>query len=321
VSNRQIIIESAEEHEAWFEALKARATQEAIDSLPEAGGGLNTGIVSATHKLKYFYSEDELIDLFDGVLRERRGRDYRPGEAARQVNFALGSSGRGTGASVSTRLEPDWPSFEPDLARRLCIAEYSVYDLWEASPIRYEDGIHTREALMSLFGPAALITFGCKKRKGEDTGSGYHHRRCRLEDLNDAELGWFDHIVPNVASDTWGMTDSRYLSQHAKPLYEYRNHIVVEFDNTVTDKDQQAAIILWLGEHWGDLRLVVDSGNKSLHAWFYCGGISDDALEVHFRKAVRLGADPNLFDKMQFVRLPDGVRDNGNRQSILYFKP
>jgi hypothetical protein len=321
MSNKEIIVESAKEHEAWFNALKDSATQEAIASLPAAGGGLNTALVSATHALKHFHDEDTIIDLLDGVLRENRGSNYRSGEAARQVNYALRSSGRGTGASVRVKLEPDWPKFEPDLAGRLRIAEYGVYDLWEASPIRYEDGTHTREVLMSLFGPAALITFGRKKRKGEDTGSGFHSHNRRLADLSDTQLSWYDHVVPNVPSENWAMTNEGYLSQHAKALYTYRNYIVVEFDNTVADKDQQAAIILWLGEHWGELVLVVDSGNKSLHAWFYCGGISDDALEVHFRKVVRLGADPNLFDKMQFVRLPDGVRDNGNRQSILYFKP
>jgi hypothetical protein len=317
VSNKQIIVESAEEHEAWFEALKDSATQETIASLPAAGKGLNTALVSAAHTLKYFHNADTLIDLFDSVLRENRGRNYRSGEAARQVNFALGGSGSGTGANVSAKIEPDWPSFEPDLARRLSIPEYGVYDLWEASPIRFEDGTHTRDVLKSLFPCGNLLCFSHKYRNG----GGYDSRIDYLSELSDEELTYFDHIVPNVPNARWGVTKEGRKSQHSKDLFEYRNYIVVEFDNTVADKDQQAAIILWLGEHWGDLHLVVDSGNKSLHAWFYACGCSDESLARHFRVPVRLGADPNLFDKMQFVRLPDGVRDNGNRQSILYFKP
>jgi len=136
------------------------------------------------------------------------------------------------------------------------------------------------------------------------------------------ELDRFDHVVPNIPCDEWGFTLDGRESQHSKDLFLHRNHIVVEFDETVPYKDAQASIILWLAEKgWGDLRLVVDSGGKSLHAWFHCGGIEDEALIPGFAQAVRLGADHNLFDKMQFVRLPDGLRDNGNRQQTLYFKP
>jgi hypothetical protein len=306
------------EFEAWWKALKREATAEVIAGLPAARGGLNKSIVGATHELKYFYSGSELIDLFDTILRQKRGSKYRPGEAERQVNFALGRNGKGTGERV--KLEPDWPDFEPDLWKKLDIPECSVYDLWERSPVRFEEGIHTREILTAVFPCDPLLCFGRKKRKDEDYGDGYHHLITRLSKISDKDLGWYDHIVPNVPNAEWGITQEGRASQHSKDLFQYRNYVVVEFDETVPDKDQQASIILWLEEHWGELTLVVDSGGKSLHAWFYCGGISDEALEPHFRQVVRLGGDPNLFDKMQFVRLPDGVRENGNRQQTLYFR-
>jgi hypothetical protein len=37
--------------------------------------------------------------------------------------------------------------------------------------------------------------------------------------------------------------------------------------------------------------------------------------------AVSLGADPATWLKSQFVRMPDGLRDNGKRQRVLYFNP
>jgi len=36
---------------------------------------------------------------------------------------------------------------------------------------------------------------------------------------------------------------------------------------------------------------------------------------------VRLGADESLFDMSKLVRMPGGTRDNGQRQTVLYFNP
>ncbi len=37
--------------------------------------------------------------------------------------------------------------------------------------------------------------------------------------------------------------------------------------------------------------------------------------------AVSLGADHKLWSRSQFVRMPDGLRDNGKRQVVFYFNP
>ncbi len=37
------------------------------------------------------------------------------------------------------------------------------------------------------------------------------------------------------------------------------------------------------------------------------------------RKAVSLGADPATWTRSQFVRMPDGTRDNGKRQTVYFF--
>jgi hypothetical protein len=314
-TTESICVPTQDEFHAWFDKLAKEATTSTLAELPAAGGGLNGSIPSATHALKHFYAASELIDLFDTALREKRGSNYRPGEAERQVNFALNSDNKGTGES--RKVEPDWPDFEPDLSQRLEIPECSVYDLWDRSPIRFEDGVHTREILRAVFPCDPLLCFARKY----SSGIGYDAQISRLSKVTDRQLLEWSYVVPNVPGAEWGFTKDGKESQHSKDLFQYRNYIIVEFDGTVPDKDKQASIILWLAEHWGELTLVVDSGGKSLHAWFYCGGIADDALEPHFRQAVRLGEDSNLFDKMQFVRLPDGLRENGNRQQTLYFKP
>ena len=91
---------------------------------------------------------------------------------------------------------------------------------------------------------------------------------------------------------------------------------MLEFDGI--DRDTQAAVLLNLAER-APLTLAVDSGGKSLHGWFFVAGKTDEQLRPFFRMACGLGADPATWLRSQFVRMPDGRRDNGNRQSVLFF--
>jgi hypothetical protein len=49
----------------------------------------------------------------------------------------------------------------------------------------------------------------------------------------------------------------------------------------------------------------------------------DEKVARFFRYAVSLGADPATWTRSQFVRVPDGTRDNGRRQTVFFlnFKP
>jgi hypothetical protein len=70
------------------------------------------------------------------------------------------------------------------------------------------------------------------------------------------------------------------------------------------------------------LALVVHSGGKSLHGWYPCNGEAEDSVMNRFmRYAVSLGADPATDMRAQLVRMPDGIRETGERQRVLYFNP
>jgi hypothetical protein len=96
-----------------------------------------------------------------------------------------------------------------------------------------------------------------------------------------------------------------------------RAYIVTEFDGP--EKPQQMARIRYL-RATGELPLVclVDSAGKSLHAYWRASSDEHRNLEF-FRRACRLGADPMLWNKAQFARLPGGTR-NGRRQEVLHFQ-
>ena len=43
---------------------------------------------------------------------------------------------------------------------------------------------------------------------------------------------------------------------------------------------------------------------------------SEDRLRRFMNYAVSLGADPATWTRSQFVRMPDGARDHGKRQTV-----
>jgi hypothetical protein len=126
----------------------------------------------------------------------------------------------------------------------------------------------------------------------------------------------YPQIVPSPMLDKYGMTADGRRSQHTLSGTGPRRFLVLEFDGI--DRDTQAAVLLHLSER-APLTMVVDSGGKSLHGWIFVAGKTDEQLRPFFRMACGLGADPATWNRSQFVRMPDGRRDNGNRQSVLFF--
>ena len=60
-----------------------------------------------------------------------------------------------------------------------------------------------------------------------------------------------------------------------------------------------------------------------MHGWFLVEGQPEEKVLRFFRYAVSLGADTRLWTPSQFCRMPDGIRDNGNRETVYYlnFRP
>jgi hypothetical protein len=85
----------------------------------------------------------------------------------------------------------------------------------------------------------------------------------------------------------------------------------------IVDMAVEAAVLLHLAER-APLVLAVTSGNKSLHGWFACRDASDDKLRAFFNYAIMLGADSATWTPCQLVRMPEGQRDNGARQAVLF---
>ncbi len=55
--------------------------------------------------------------------------------------------------------------------------------------------------------------------------------------------------------------------------------------------------------------------------WFWAAGQPEERLRRFMGYAVSLGADSATWTRSQFVRMPDGTRDNGQRQTVYFFNP
>jgi hypothetical protein len=116
----------------------------------------------------------------------------------------------------------------------------------------------------------------------------------------------------------YGTTQDGKQSEHTLSNTGNRRFLVIEQDSGTAD--EQAAVLLHLAEN-APLALAVYSGSKSIHGWFACQGEPEDKLFRFMHYAVAIGADRSTWCRSQFVRMPDGLRDNGSRQTVFFFNP
>ena len=128
-------------------------------------------------------------------------------------------------------------------------------------------------------------------------------------------LHLYSLIVPSPMSSQRGRTNRGKLSYRCAANTGTRRFLVVEFDRAGLDR--QAALLWHLEKFAQSLALVVFSGNKSMHGWFFCGEQPEDKLRKFFDYAVSLGADPKTWSRCQFVRMPDGKRTDGKISNAL----
>jgi hypothetical protein len=206
-----------------------------------------------------------------------------------------------------------WPAVDRQRLEDLAAHGLAVVDLWEQSPVRLDgDSPQTAAVLPILFPGDPWICAGSKCEFFTERLSAFVDRAHTLE-----------QIVPSPMLAKYGITKAGKRSEHTLEATGPRRFIVIEgdkIDGEPIPKDTQAAVLLHLAER-APLALVVDSAGKSLHGWFFCEGADADKLKRFFSYAVSLGADPGLWTRSQFARMPDGTRSNGQRQSILFFNP
>ena len=211
---------------------------------------------------------------------------------------------------------PQWPKANREQIEAVAASGLGVADLWELSPVRLPEAPATREILAGLFPAGCLVCAGGDKDMAKTTPL------ASLLAFKDISLLQF--IVPSPMRAAWGRNKDGERSARCLDNTGPRRFVVVEGDmlgGEPIPKDTQAAVLLHLAER-APLALVVDSGGKSLHGWFYCAGKTDEQIAPFFRLACALGADSANWRRCQFARMPDGFRRSPlGPQRALFFNP
>ena len=204
---------------------------------------------------------------------------------------------------------PKWPSSNAASIAAITAAGPDLAGLRELSPLKGGELPTDAEAAIDLLFPGnPLLCVGLSSSKFAT------RRRADWR----GELSAMQFLVPSPMTNVWGPTKKGTQSQHTLSNTGPRRFLVVEFDEA--SADHQAALLVHLAT-LAPLAMALHSGGKSLHGWFSRGDTDEHHIERFFRYAVSLSADRATWSRCQFVRMPNGLRENGRRQPIIFLNP
>jgi hypothetical protein len=229
---------------------------------------------------------------------------------------------------LSSTVREKWLGRDFELIEAVAHTGNGLVDLWEESPVRLDSNEpNTDEIIDVLFPGNSLLCCGWAHHRSETRPRPQWYK---LQDLQ--------FIVPSPMTARQGLTREEKLSAHALSNTGPRRFLIVEFDFDPSNSNEEArllerfaiegrdvrdlcaALLLHLAEK-APLALAVHSGQKSLHGWFHCAGVPEEKVSRFFSYAVSLGADRANWTRSQFARMPDGLRENGRRQTVYFFNP
>jgi hypothetical protein len=278
-----------------------------LASPPRRGEGLNLWFYKVARVLHPFRDSAEIIELLRAATF---GDRVKPGEIERAVRRSKGTAWKPGQVPQGAAQASAWPKVNAEQREAVIAASgFGLVDLWEISPVRFEDKeSHTEQIIDVVFPGDPLLCVGRSKTE--------FATRSREEWRG--TLARLQLIVPNPMTARLGLTREGKESAHALSLTGPRRFLVIEQD--AGSIDEQSAVLLHLAAR-APLALAVHSGSKSIHGWFYCVGQTEETLHRFMQYAVSLGADRATWPRSQFVRMPDGSRDNGERQTVYFFNP
>ena len=277
---------------------------------PPAGEGVHNWLFSVARQMHAHLPGPEIVSLLESRVQDC-GRPVPRHEIVDAVRNSLPCAWQARGKATPVQTVAKWPGVNREQREAIIQDHGGLADLWEHSNPRLEDNErHTEDIIDRLFRGNPLLCCG-KTNADFDT---------RPREAWRDELSALQFIVPSPMSVVTGLTKDGRTSKHTLANTGPRRFLICEFDTGTAD--EHAALLLHLGT-FAPLVCAVHSGGKSLHGWFFVHGQPEAAVEKFFRYAVSLGADRATWTRSQFVRMPDGTRDHGARQTVFYlnFKP
>lgn len=265
--------------------------------IPTNSGRHQTLFALAARLAEEGYEEDDVREMLRNACDESSSRQI----ADREVDDAVRDGfAKARGEVVDS--SPTWPGMNEHALRRVIKSVDSPLDL---QPLE----LRARDVVPVLYQPDEILYVGSGV-------SGGHRVQVKDWSVRDDQQ---EFITPNPY-ERWQGTNlqGETTTGNCKDGIKCRRFLIVEFDlapdGLPFSRGAQAKILTYLAAT-APLVMAVDSGGKSIHGWFGC---PSNPVEW-FSKAVELGADPALWRIQQLTRLPGGLRQDGNRQSILYW--
>ena len=273
---------------------------------PQRGGGLNNWFYRVARVLHPYRDSNEIIELLQAATA---GEPVKRGEIERAVKRSAATAWKPGQTPQGVVQAAAWPKMNLEQREAVIASGFGLVDLLEVSPVRFEDSeSHTEEIIDALFPGNPLL---CAGRSNSEFAT-------RSREEWRGKLAALQLIVPSPMTARIGRTQEGKESAHALSITGLRRFLVIEQDGGTID--EQAAVLLHLAER-APLAVAVHSGSKSIHGWFHCVGHPEEELREFMRYAVSLGGDRATWTRSQFVRMPDGTRDNGQRQTVYFFNP
>jgi hypothetical protein len=319
--------------------------QKLIDNPPSAGSGVHDWMFNLARNLYAHMPAGQIENLLRCKLANC-GRAVPDRELKAAVQNAAHFAWKPKPGSKAAEtynwsiLPPPAPILPPppkanlekieSLMREPC----GLADLWEASPIRIEDDDSYTEPVIDLLFPGDPLLCCGKSAAVFNT---------LPRSLWSGSLSSQAFLVPSPMSALTGLTKEGKESAHALSNTGPRRFLVIEFDfseyardgitpteyqpmlrrlqkRNISVQDMCANLLLRLNRAV-PMTLAVHSGGKSVHGWWYCLDQPDEQVKKFHDYARTLGADPATWRPSQFVRMPDGTRENGTPQTVYYFNP
>jgi len=322
-----------------------------ILSCPPPGGGVHDWTFKLLRMLARHYAQD--LALFTAarcICDQYATRPVTDRELADQIpNARCGICHGKKRKRTSLPIEQSnvWPTVDVQSIEKIVREGATLETLRQLSPVNLS--VHTlsaADAINILFpsDPLLCCAHSCKSASTRRK-SAWHN------------IGQFQFLVPSPMAKPSGLNQQGKHSERCLDNTGRRRFLVVEFDfkpdvteceaavarsvanlgrasaqqlnnleksrlvaglnaDGVSVLDMCAALIVNLSKLVKPA-LVVHSGGKSLHAWFFCAGVIENNLRLFMDHAVSLGADKATWNRCQLVRMPGGLRNNGDGEKVL----
>ena len=267
---------------------------------PHNSAGVNQWVMGAARRCSNAGLPQHLaIDVINS-FEPRSRRDFKHDEVERAVNKAY-----------TTTLDPERESgptveWSPAFTKHLLETEPHGITDWQKRSYPNPTDFTPKEILELTLKPDDDTWICVGKSQSLFTTKKF---------MNWSNLVPHQFVVPTWMTAQTGLTQEGRQSHHAGSNTGERKFMVVDLDDP---PKEQHTTILW---HLATLRepaVILQTGGKGFHGWFPVGENDEDFWHYAFR----LGADPRVErNKSIFVRLPNGLRDNGKRQEVIYLDP